>query len=128
MTTNTGAGYSTSSGGLTTNWNLGDPGWHNWGKDYAITENVTKVLGPHTLKFGAYINWDKKAQTATWPQNASIDFSSNAIDAAGYREWFGKPDAGQFQQLLEANAAIYPYFGFQEQDFYVRTVGRSIAG
>ncbi|MBV9266553.1 MAG: carboxypeptidase regulatory-like domain-containing protein, partial [Acidobacteriaceae bacterium] len=120
VTTNTGAGYSTSDGGLTTNWNLGNPGWHNWGKDYGITENVTKVLGEHTLKFGAYINWDKKAQTATWPQNASIDFSSSASMPLDTGNGLANLMLGNFNNYSEANAAIYPYFGFQEQDFYAQ--------
>jgi hypothetical protein len=107
----TGAGVS---------WNLGDPGWHNWGKDYAITENVTKVIGQHTMKFGAYINWDKKAQTATWPQNASIDFSSSASMPLDTGNGLANLMLGNFNNYSEANAAIYPYFGFQEQDFYAQ--------
>ncbi len=108
---NTGAGFG---------YNLGNPGWHNWGKDYAITENVTKVWGPHTLKFGAYINWDKKAQTATWPENASIDFSSSASMPLDTGNGLANLMLGNFNNYSEANAAIYPYFGFQEQDFFAQ--------
>lgn len=108
----------TTGAGVT--WNLGDPGWHNWGKDYAITENVTKVIGSHTLKFGAYINWDKKAQTATWPMNASIDFSSSASMPMDTGNGLANLMLGNFNNYSEANAAIYPFFGFQEQDFYAQ--------
>lgn len=120
VTTNTGSGYSTSSNALTTNWSLGNPGWHNWGKDYGITENLTKVLGVHTIKFGAYINWDKKAQTATWPQNATIDFSSSSSMPLDTGNGLANLMLGNFNNYSEANAAIYPYFGFQEQDFYAQ--------
>jgi hypothetical protein len=106
--------------GAGVDFNLGNPGWHNWGKDYAITENVTKVLGQHTLKFGAYINWDKKAQTATWPQNASIDFSSNTSMPLDTGNGIANLMLGNFNSYSEANAAIYPFFGFQEQDFYAQ--------
>lgn len=104
--------------GAGVDFNLGDPGWHNWGKDYAITENITKVIGPHTLKFGAYINWDKKAQTATWPQNANIDYSSNSAMPLDTGNGIANLMLGNFNNYSQANAAIYPYFGFQEQDFY----------
>lgn len=120
VTTGFGNGYSTSDGALSTNFGLGDPGWHNWGKDYGITENITKVLGQHTIKFGAYINWDKKAQTATWPQNASIDFSSSASMPLDTGNGLANLMLGNFNNYSEANAAIYPYFGFQEQDFYLQ--------
>ena len=109
VTTNSGVGFS-----------LGNPGWHNWGKDYSITENVTKVWGQHTIKFGAYINWDKKAQTATWPQNASIDFSSSASMPLDTGNGLANLMLGNFNNYSEANAAIYPFFGFQEQDFYAQ--------
>ncbi len=120
VNTYTGTGYSTSDGALSTNFGLGNPGWHNWGKDYAITENVTKVLGVHTIKFGAYINWDKKAQTATWPQNSTIDFSSSASMPLDTGNGLANLMLGNFNNYSEANAAIYPYFGFQEQDFYAQ--------
>jgi hypothetical protein len=108
----------TTGAGVT--WNLGDPGWHNWGKDYAITENVTKVIGSHTLKFGAYINWDKKAQTATWPMNASIDFSPSSAMTLDTGNGLANLMLGNFNSYSQANAAIYPFFGFQEQDFYAQ--------
>lgn len=101
-------------------WNLGDPGWHNWGRDYGITENVTKVLGDHTMKFGAYLNQDYKAQTATWPQNANLDFSSNASMPLDTGNGIANLMLGNFNTYSEANAAIYPYFGFQEEDFYAQ--------
>jgi hypothetical protein len=116
--TNSIPNVSTGNGGIS--FGLGDPGWHNWGKDYGITENVTKVMGQHTIKFGAYINWDKKAQTATWPQNASIDFSPSASMPLDTGNGLANLMLGNFNNYSEANAAIYPYFGFQEQDLYVQ--------
>ncbi len=103
-------------------WNFGDPGWHNWGKDFAITENVTKVIGEHTLKFGAYLNQDYKAQTATWPQNPSIDFSSTTNSSFTQDTGNGLANLmlGNYNSYSEANAAIYPYFGFREADFYAQ--------
>ena len=59
-------------------WSLGNPGWHNDGKDYAFTENLTFVKSVHTLKAGFFYNRDDKKQTATWPMNANLDFNSNA--------------------------------------------------
>jgi len=115
--TNSIPNVTTGSG---VDFNLGNPGWHNWGKDYGITENITKVFGVHTLKFGAYINWDKKAQTATWPQNASIDFSPSSSMPLDTGNGLANLMLGNFNNYSEANAAIYPFFGFQEQDFYLQ--------
>ena len=50
--TNSVQDVSTGNGGV--NFSLGNPGWHNTGKDYAVTENVSWVKGKHTMKFGMY--------------------------------------------------------------------------
>ncbi|MGE5647355.1 MAG: carboxypeptidase regulatory-like domain-containing protein [Acidobacteriota bacterium] len=102
------------------NWSLGDPGWHNDGLDYAVTENVSWVKGKHAFKFGFYYNRDNKKQTGTWPMNGSIDFrggSSMPLDT-------GTPIAnlllGNFSNYTMANAAIYPYFRFLSYEAYAQ--------
>jgi hypothetical protein len=101
-------------------WNLGDPGWHNWGKDYSITENVTKVLGAHTLKFGTYLNRDDKAQTATWPMNATINFNSAASMPLDSGNGLANLMLGNYQSYTQANAAVFPYFRFWSAEFYAQ--------
>ena len=59
---------------------LGDPGWHNWGKDYGLTENISWVKGRHTFKFGVFYNRDDKAQTGTWGMEGSINFNAKRLD------------------------------------------------
>ena len=102
------------------NFSLGDPGWHNWGKDYALTENITKVLNAHTLKFGAYINRDDKAQTATWPMNANITFDGNASMALDSGNGLANLMLGNFSNYNQASQAIYPYFRFTSAEFYAQ--------
>src|SRR5947207_6653402 len=55
---------------------LGSPGWHNDGKDYAFTQNLTKVWKSHVMKFGYYYNRDNKKQTANWGFNGEINFNN----------------------------------------------------
>ncbi|MDQ2774629.1 MAG: TonB-dependent receptor [Acidobacteriota bacterium] len=102
------------------NFSLGDPGWHNWGKDYAVTENITKVAGQHTFKFGTYMNRDDKAQTATWPQNATITFNSAASMPADTGNGLANLMLGNFQNYTEPNASVFPYFRFWSAEFYAQ--------
>jgi hypothetical protein len=60
------------------NFSLGDPGWHNWGKDYGLTENMTWIKGAHSLKFGVFLNIDNKAQTGNWGMEGSVNFAPSA--------------------------------------------------
>ena len=101
-------------------WGLGDPGWHNDGKDYAFTENVTFVKSVHTFKSGFFYNRDDKKQTATWPMNASINFNSSAAMQMDTGSGLANLMLGNFQSYTQNNAAIYPYFRFLAYEAYAQ--------
>jgi hypothetical protein len=101
-------------------WGLGDPGWHNDGKDYAFTENVSFIKQAHTFKFGFYYNRDDKKQTATWPMTASINFNSSAAMPLDTGNGLANLMLGNFQSYSQNNAAIYPYFRFLAYEAYAQ--------
>ncbi len=101
-------------------WGLGDPGWHNDGKDYAFTENVTFIKQAHSFKFGFYYNRDDKKQTATWPMTPSINFNSSAAMPLDTGSGLANLMLGNFQSLSQNNAAIYPYFRFLAYEAYAQ--------
>ena len=109
VTTNSGFGFG-----------LGDPGWHNWGKDYSITENMTWIKGSHSIKFGAYLNRDDKAQTATWPMEGSINFSSVSSMPNDTGNGIANMMLGNFNDFTQPSGAVFPYFRFLEADAYVQ--------
>ena len=102
------------------NYSLGDPGWHNWGKDYGATENLSWIHGAHSFKFGAFYNRDNKAQTGTWPMNGNIDFSSSASLSQDTGQPVANLMLGNFNNYNQASAAVFPYFRFWELDFYAQ--------
>jgi carboxypeptidase family protein len=102
------------------NFSLGDPGWHNWGKDYAATENITKVLGSHTLKFGAFFNRDDKAQTGTWGMEGSINFNGGASMPMDTNNGLANLMLGNFNSYTNLSGAVFPYFRFWEFDLYAQ--------
>lgn len=99
---------------------FGDPGWHNWGKDYGVTENLTKVAGSHTFKFGFFYDRDNKAQTATWPQNATLNFDSTASMPLDSGTALANLLLGNFNSYSEPSAAIFPYFRFESAEAYAQ--------
>ena len=101
-------------------WGLGDPGWHNDGKDYAFTENISWVKNAHSFKFGFYYNRDDKKQTATWPMTPSINFNSSAAMPLDTGSGLANLMLGNFQSLTQNNAAIYPYFRFLAYEAYAQ--------
>ena len=99
---------------------LGDPGWHNWGKDYAATENLSWVKGSHNFKFGVFYNRDDKAQTGNWGMEGSINFNGNSTMAIDTGNGLANLMLGNFSNYTNQSGAIFPYFRFWEVDFYAQ--------
>ena len=109
VTTNSGFGFS-----------LGDPGWHNWGKDYAATENLSWVHGKHTMKFGMFYNRDDKAQTGNWGLEGSVNFASSSSMPLDTGNGIANMMLGNFNTYSQQSAHVFPYFRFWEIDFYAQ--------
>jgi len=111
-------GISIPNGGF--GWSLGDPGWHNWGKDYAATENLSWVKSNHTFKFGVFYNRDDKAQTGNWGMEGSINFSPTASMPLDTGNGLANLMLGNFQNYTQQSGAVFPYFRFWEFDAYAQ--------
>jgi len=108
---NTGAGV---------NFSLGNPGWHNTGKDYALTENLSYIKGSHTLKFGMYYNRDFKTQTGNWGLEGSINFGSSSSMLNDTGNGLANLMLGNFNNFTQASGHVYPWFRFWQLDFYAQ--------
>jgi hypothetical protein len=99
---------------------LGDPGWHNWGKDYGATENLSWVKGSHNFKFGVFYNRDDKAQTGSWGMEGSINFNGGATMAQDTGSGLANLMLGNFSSYTNLSGAVFPWFRFWEFDFYAQ--------
>src|ERR1035437_2326803 len=109
VTTNSGFGFS-----------LGNPGWHNTGKDYALTENFSWVKGQHSVKFGMYYNRDFKTQTGNWGLEGSINFGSSSSMPNDTGNGIANMMLGNYNNFTQASGHIYPWFRFWELDVYAQ--------
>jgi hypothetical protein len=99
---------------------IGDPGWHNDGKDYGIIENISVLKKSHSFKFGFYYNRDNKKQTATWPMNGAINFNSSASMPMDTGNGLANLMLGNFNTYSQNNAHVYPYFRFLAYEAYAQ--------
>jgi len=104
--------------GMTLAW--GDPGWHNDGKDYALTENLSWVKKSHTMKFGFYYNRDNKKQTATWGQEGEIDFFGGKTNPGDTGAGLANLLLGNLNHYGQPAQSVYPYFRFQSWEGYAQ--------
>ena len=111
---------ASATSGAGVNFSLGNPGWHNWGKDYALTENVSWVKGSHNFKFGAFYNRDDKAQTGNWGTEGNINFNGNSTMANDTGNGVANLMLGNFSSYTNHSGAVFPYFRFWEFDLYAQ--------
>jgi hypothetical protein len=113
--------FNANSDNTNINMFWGNPGWHNDGKDYSFTENLSWFTGNHSLKFGFHYNRDNKKQTSTWPLQGLITFNpSPEMQAYDTNLGLANLMLGQYQNYNQASAHIYPYFRFQSWEGYAQ--------
>jgi hypothetical protein len=99
----------------------GSPGWHNDGKDYALTENLTWVKQSHTMKFGFYYNRDNKKQTANFGSaQGNVQFYGGPHNPGDTGSNLANLMLGSLSSYTQASASIYPYFRFQSWEWYAQ--------
>ncbi len=113
--------FNANSDNSNVNLNWGNPGWHNDGKDYSFTENLSWVKGSHSLKWGVHYNRDNKKQTGVWPLQGTINFNPDPIMKA-YDTNLGLANLmlGLYQNYNQNSAHIYPYFRFQSWEGFAQ--------
>jgi hypothetical protein len=99
----------------------GSPGWHNIGKDYALTENFSWVKQSHSMKFGFYYNRDNKQQTANFGTfQGQLNFLSDRNNPGDTGSPLANLLLGNLSSYTQANAHVYPYFRFQSWEGYAQ--------
>lgn len=107
--------------------NLQFPGWLNINKTQDVAGNVTKIMGSHTLKAGAYLNHSYKAQnigtSASFQGNVNFgNDTTNILDSG-----FGYSNAAlgiftQYQQMskfIEGDMVYNQIEGFVQDNWKV---------
>ncbi len=113
--------FTANSNNTNINMAWGNPGWHNDGKDYSLTENLSWFSGAHSFKFGFHYNRDNKKQTSTWPLQGTINFNpSSDMGALDTNLGMANLMVGYYQNFNQASAHIYPYFRFQSWEGFAQ--------
>ncbi len=80
--------------------------FRNFNHTYDITDNVTKVKGAHTMKFGIYLNKSLKDQTAFTSVNGDIWFDQDSQNPGDTNWAFSNGLLGNFKQLAQSNVVL----------------------
>jgi hypothetical protein len=96
------------------------PNWVSEGKTFAFTDNVTKVVGPHTLKFGGFYNKNINGQQPAWTDAPNFGFASSVLNPNDTGNGLANLLLGNFTTLSQSNGRFYGSFHFTGLEFYVQ--------
>jgi hypothetical protein len=80
--------------------------FRNFNHTYDITDNMTKVMGAHTIKAGIYLHKSLKDQTAFTSVNGDIWFDNDTANPNDTNWAFSNGLMGNFQRLAQSNRVL----------------------
>lgn len=127
---NLAPGFSANGGGisagspLSINSRFFPPSWTSEARAFTWTDNLTKVTGPHILKFGAFFDYNQAGQQPSWTEESFFVFDEGAGDAGtpGYINTTHNGIAnlllGNYQSLNQGNGKFFGSFRFHQFEMY----------
>lgn len=119
-----GGGGLNSKSGLSLSSYFFAPGWTSEARTFTWTDNLTKVTGPHTLKFGMFFDYNQAGQPpAPWESPVFV-FDDAAGDAgtSGFLNTTHNGVAnlilGNYQTVTQGNGFFFGAFRFHQFELY----------
>ncbi len=94
------------------------PSWHSEARMFTWTDNVTKVMGPHILKFGVFFDYNQAGQQPVWQDTTFIDFSTGASNPHDTGSYLGNVFTGYYNQVQQSNGVFFGAFRFHQVEAF----------
>jgi hypothetical protein len=95
-------------------------GWRSEGKTYALTDNLTKIVGNHTLKGGVFINVNKNGQQPYWIAAPNFNFNSSQQNPVDTGNGVANLLLGNYSSVSQTNGVFYGKFRFNQVEAYLQ--------
>jgi hypothetical protein len=102
------------------NGGIGNIPYHNENPVFSWVDNVTKVLGTHTLKGGIYIERMRKDEVGSGNTRGSFDFGRNTNNPFDSNYAFSNALLGNFNSYSEASMRTYSLYRYTQVEFYAQ--------
>jgi len=87
---------------------------------YNITDNVTKLKGNHTMKFGVYYEFAVKSENPFRALNGNIDFSRDTNNPGDTRHPFANALLGNFRTFDQTSASLLPEYPYTQWEWFAQ--------
>jgi hypothetical protein len=95
-------------------------GWLSEGKTFAFTDNLTKIAGAHTMKFGIFWNQNRNGQQPAWTDNLNINFGSSTENPGDTGNQFANMLLGNYTSISQSNGRFYGDFRFNGLEWFAQ--------
>lgn len=96
------------------------PNWVSEGKTFAFTDNVAKVMGVHTFKFGGFYNKNLNGQQPAWTDAPNFGFGSSVLNPNDTGAGLANLLLGNFTTLSQSNGRFYGSFHFTGLELFAQ--------
>ncbi len=83
-----------------------------------VTDNVTKVVGSHTLKAGIFYEYAVKNESPFKPINSTIYFDTNSANPGDTNWPFANALLGNFNKYVQPNTYLAPDYPYRNIEWY----------
>ena len=120
---------STNTHDLAPNINTGDgyinispfpSGWTSTGNTVVATDDVTKILGNHVIKFGLFADLNENGQEGNWTENPNLNFGASNQNANNSNSGIGNTLLGNYTTVSQSNIFAFGHFHFFQYEGYAQ--------
>ena len=95
-------------------------GWVSTGNTVVATDDVTKILGNHVIKFGLFADLNENGQEGTWDEAPELNFGASNQNPNNSNSGIANTLMGNYTTLTQSNAFVYGHFHFFQYEGYVQ--------
>ncbi|MDQ2833981.1 MAG: Plug and carboxypeptidase regulatory-like domain-containing protein [Acidobacteriota bacterium] len=96
------------------------PGWTSTGNTVVATDNVTKVLGNHVIKFGLFADLNENGQEGSWQEQPNVSFGSASSNPNDSGSGIANTLLGNYSSVSQSNIFAYGHFHFVQFEGYAQ--------
>jgi Carboxypeptidase regulatory-like domain/TonB-dependent Receptor Plug Domain len=95
-------------------------GWTSTGNTVVATDDVTKILGNHVIKFGLFADLNENGQEGTWTENPNLNFGASNENTNNSNSGIANTLLGNYTTVSQSNIFAYGHFHFFQYEGYVQ--------
>ena len=95
-------------------------GWLSEARQFTWSDNLTKNMGKHTLKFGFFANMNQNGQQPTWTDVMNFNFGDSADNPLSTGNTFANMLLGNYTSVTQTNGRFYGSFRFFGYEGYAQ--------